>query len=90
MTSRIPTVTKSSTTSQAHLLPSTSSVAVTTTSETQPYITLIDTAPATYNSPCTSAASSLSNKELSSSTGCIYFHLHQLKQVLFLKLPLHL
>ncbi|GFX10164.1 hypothetical protein TNCV_1865621 [Trichonephila clavipes] len=61
------TTTKSSTSTQAHLLPSTSSVAA-TSSESQPHIPLIDTAPATSISSCTSVASSSSNKALSSST----------------------
>ncbi|GFU11427.1 uncharacterized protein TNCV_4041241 [Trichonephila clavipes] len=66
MSSKIPTVSKSSTTTQANLLPSTSSVRVTSASEFQPPIPLIDTVPATFNSLSTSAVSS-SNKELSSS-----------------------
>ncbi|GFU57348.1 hypothetical protein TNCV_3635331 [Trichonephila clavipes] len=47
MSSGIPTVAKSSTPTQAHLLPSTSSVAIPTSSESQPPIPLIHTAPAT-------------------------------------------
>ncbi|GFW40763.1 DDE_3 domain-containing protein [Trichonephila clavipes] len=57
---------------QAHLLPSTSTFAVTTSSESQPHIPLIDTAPTTSNSLCTSAASSLSNKAFFSSTGSMF------------------
>ncbi|GFX16420.1 hypothetical protein TNCV_601431 [Trichonephila clavipes] len=72
MTFEIPTVTKTSTSSQAHLLPSTSFVAVTTSSESQPSISLIDTVPATSNNLCTSVPSSLSNKTLSSSIGSIF------------------
>ncbi|GFT63189.1 uncharacterized protein TNCV_4746881 [Trichonephila clavipes] len=49
MTSKIPVVSKSSTTTQANLLPSTSSVTVTSSSESQPSIPLIDTTPATSN-----------------------------------------
>ncbi|GFT41204.1 hypothetical protein TNCV_3403611 [Trichonephila clavipes] len=59
MSSSIPTVAKSSTSTQAHLLPSTSSIAVTTSSESQPPISLIVTAPATSSSLCTSVASFL-------------------------------
>ncbi|GFX44407.1 uncharacterized protein TNCV_1394281 [Trichonephila clavipes] len=49
MTSKIPVVNKSSTTTQANLLPSTSSVTVTSSSESRPSIPLIDTTPATSN-----------------------------------------
>ncbi|GFU62570.1 hypothetical protein TNCV_1314051 [Trichonephila clavipes] len=62
MSSRIPTVTKSSTSTQAHILPSTS-FAFTTTSESHPPIPLIDTDPATSNSLCSYVASPLSNKK---------------------------
>ncbi|GFW15715.1 hypothetical protein TNCV_3582131 [Trichonephila clavipes] len=72
MTSRIPTITKSSTSTQAQLLPSTSSVPVTPSSESQPPIPLIDTAPATSNSICTCVASSSSNKKLFSTTGPMF------------------
>ncbi|GFT09269.1 hypothetical protein TNCV_5061611 [Trichonephila clavipes] len=72
MSSQIPTVTKSSTTTQANLLPSTSSVTVTSSSESQPPIPLIDTAPTTSNSPCTYVASSSSNKVLPSTTGPLF------------------
>ncbi|GFS74529.1 hypothetical protein TNCV_458661 [Trichonephila clavipes] len=50
MASRVPTFTKSSTSAQAHLLPSTSYITDTTSSESQTHIPLIDTAPATSNS----------------------------------------
>ncbi|GFX45798.1 hypothetical protein TNCV_934371 [Trichonephila clavipes] len=63
MASRIPRVTKSSTSSQAHLLLSTSSVAI-TTSESQQSIPIIATAPTTFNNVCTSVASSLFNKAI--------------------------
>ncbi|GFV30210.1 hypothetical protein TNCV_96871 [Trichonephila clavipes] len=68
MSSKISTVTKSSTTTQAHFLLSTSSATVTSSSESQPSIPLIDTALTTSNSISTSAASFSSNKALSSST----------------------
>ncbi|GFU12709.1 hypothetical protein TNCV_1986401 [Trichonephila clavipes] len=51
-------VTKSSTTTQANLLPSTSSATFTTSSESQPHISVTDTALTTSNSLSTSAASS--------------------------------
>ncbi|GFU42054.1 hypothetical protein TNCV_4677331 [Trichonephila clavipes] len=71
--SRIPTVSKSSTSTQAHLLPSTSSVAVTTSPESHSPIPLIDIAPTTSNSLYTSVVPSfLSNKTLSSSTGSMF------------------
>ncbi|GFW95416.1 hypothetical protein TNCV_2500961 [Trichonephila clavipes] len=91
MSSRIPTVTKSSTSIQAHLLPSTSCVAAKTSSESQPSIYLIDTAPATSSSLCTSVASSSSNKALSSSTVSMFSPLPaETSQVLLLKpVPLH-
>ncbi|GFT02051.1 putative RNA-directed DNA polymerase from transposon X-element [Trichonephila clavipes] len=54
------------------LLPSTSSVTVTSSSESQLPIPLLDTAPATSNSQCTSVASSSSNKALSSTTGPMF------------------
>ncbi|GFX73759.1 hypothetical protein TNCV_4290751 [Trichonephila clavipes] len=60
-------VTKSSTTTQANLLPSQSSATVISSSKSQPPIPLIETVPTTFNSLSTSAASSLSNKALSSS-----------------------
>ncbi|GFY22660.1 hypothetical protein TNCV_2179211 [Trichonephila clavipes] len=66
MSSKIPLVDKSSTPTKANLLPSTSSVTVTWSSESQPTISLIGTVPVTSNSLSTSAASS-SNKALSSS-----------------------
>ncbi|GFU10045.1 hypothetical protein TNCV_1797351 [Trichonephila clavipes] len=69
MTSRIPTFTKSSTSTQAQLLPYISFLTVTSSFESQPPIHLIDTAPATSNSQCTSVASLSSNKTLSSTTG---------------------
>ncbi|GFV00956.1 hypothetical protein TNCV_1387701 [Trichonephila clavipes] len=73
MSSIIPTVAKSSTSlMHIYLLPSTSSVVVTTSSEFQAHIPLIDTTPATSRSLCTSVASSFSNKALSSSTGSIF------------------
>ncbi|GFY31103.1 hypothetical protein TNCV_4360101 [Trichonephila clavipes] len=76
-----PTVAKSSTSTQAHLLPSASSVVVTTSLESQPPFPLIDTDPAT----------SSSNVPLLHYLHPHYqcFHLYQLKQVLFLKLPLY-
>ncbi|GFU12719.1 hypothetical protein TNCV_1619701 [Trichonephila clavipes] len=51
-------VTKSPTTTQANLLPSTSSATFTTSSESQPHISVTDTALTTSNSLSTSAASS--------------------------------
>ncbi|GFX92536.1 putative RNA-directed DNA polymerase from transposon BS [Trichonephila clavipes] len=57
MSSKIPTVTKSSTTTQANLLPSTSSATVTSSSESQPPVSIIDTAPTTFNSLSISSAS---------------------------------
>ncbi|GFU95112.1 hypothetical protein TNCV_4138961 [Trichonephila clavipes] len=45
MSSKIPRVTKSSTKTQEHLLPSTSSATFTSPSESQPTISVIDTAP---------------------------------------------
>ncbi|GFX35189.1 uncharacterized protein TNCV_2331291 [Trichonephila clavipes] len=64
MSTKTPVAIKSSTTSQANLLPSTSSVTITSSSESQPPIPLIYTVPTTSNSLSTS---SLSNKVLSSS-----------------------
>ncbi|GFV20355.1 hypothetical protein TNCV_4141161 [Trichonephila clavipes] len=63
MSSKIPTVIKSSTTTQGNLLSSTASARVTSPSESQPPISAIDTAPTTSNSLSISAASS-------SSTAC--------------------
>ncbi|GFX59557.1 uncharacterized protein TNCV_2034851 [Trichonephila clavipes] len=67
MPSKIPTVTKSSTSTQAQLLPSTSSVTLTSSSEPQPSIPLIYTLSTTSNNLSTCAAFSLSNKAPSSS-----------------------
>ncbi|GFT40183.1 hypothetical protein TNCV_1526921 [Trichonephila clavipes] len=61
-------VTKLSTSTQAHLLPSISSVTVASSSESQPPISLSDTASTTSNSLSTSVASFSSNKALSSPT----------------------
>ncbi|GFW08720.1 cilia- and flagella-associated protein 20 [Trichonephila clavipes] len=61
MISKIPVVNKSSTTTQANILPSTSYVTVTSSSESQSSIPLIDTTPIISNSV------SSSNKALSSS-----------------------
>ncbi|GFT33526.1 RNA-directed DNA polymerase from mobile element jockey [Trichonephila clavipes] len=61
MSPKIPAVTKSSTTTQANLLPSTSSATVTTSSVSQPSISVIDTAPTTSNNLSISAASSSSS-----------------------------
>ncbi|GFS79624.1 hypothetical protein TNCV_3187291 [Trichonephila clavipes] len=71
MSSKIHALTKSSTKIQAHLLPPTSSVPVTSSSESQPPIPLMDTTPAT-NSLSTSAASSSSNRTLSPSTSPMF------------------
>ncbi|GFX25312.1 hypothetical protein TNCV_1274721 [Trichonephila clavipes] len=89
ISSSVPAVTKPSTSTQAQLLPSTSFVTVTSSSESQPSIPLIDTAPITSNRLSTSAAFSSSNKALSSSNyQCL--HPYQLKHVLLLKLkPLY-
>ncbi|GFX01444.1 hypothetical protein TNCV_1864181 [Trichonephila clavipes] len=65
MSSKIPTITKSSNSTQAHLLPSTSSVTVTLSPESQPPIPLTDTAPALSNSLSISAASSSSTVSMS-------------------------
>ncbi|GFX97662.1 uncharacterized protein TNCV_3065501 [Trichonephila clavipes] len=72
MSSKILAVTKSSTTTQENFVPSTSSVPVTSSSESESPIPLIDTAPATSNSLPTSAASSSSNKALYSSTVSVF------------------
>ncbi|GFU14978.1 uncharacterized protein TNCV_795471 [Trichonephila clavipes] len=60
ISSSVPAVTKSSTSTQAQLLPSTSSVTVTLSSESQPPIPLTDTTSAISNSSSISAASSSS------------------------------
>ncbi|GFV67609.1 hypothetical protein TNCV_4622891 [Trichonephila clavipes] len=65
-------ITKSSTSAQAHLLPSISTFAVTMSSDSQPPVLFIDTASTTSNSLCTSVASSLSKKALSSSTRSMF------------------
>ncbi|GFW46728.1 uncharacterized protein TNCV_2980841 [Trichonephila clavipes] len=67
ISSSVPAVTKPSTSTQTQLLSSTSSVAATSPSKSQPSIPLIDTAPTTYNNFSTCAAFSSSNKALSSS-----------------------
>ncbi|GFW62980.1 hypothetical protein TNCV_4453281 [Trichonephila clavipes] len=73
MSYKISKVIKSSTTTQANLLPSTSSVTVTSSSESQPPIPLIDTAPPhLVYCLCTSVASSSSNKALSSTIGLLF------------------
>ncbi|GFV13218.1 hypothetical protein TNCV_3655381 [Trichonephila clavipes] len=61
--SSVPAITKSSTSTQAQLLPSTSSVTVTSSSKSQPPVPLVDTALAMSDSLSISAASS-------SSTAC--------------------
>ncbi|GFV47957.1 hypothetical protein TNCV_1994411 [Trichonephila clavipes] len=63
ISSSVPAVNKSSTSNQAELVPSTSSVTVASPSKSQPPNSVIDTAPATSNSLSISAASS-------SSTAC--------------------
>ncbi|GFV86188.1 uncharacterized protein TNCV_671851 [Trichonephila clavipes] len=63
MSPSVPAVIKSSTSTQAELIPSTSSVAVASPSKSPPPTSVIDTAPATSNSLSISAASS-------SSTAC--------------------
>ncbi|GFT01170.1 hypothetical protein TNCV_3373061 [Trichonephila clavipes] len=68
----IPTVTKSSTTTQANLLPFTTFIPVTSSSESQSPIPSIDTTPATFNGLCASIASSSSNKKLPSATGLMF------------------
>ncbi|GFV71029.1 hypothetical protein TNCV_1447291 [Trichonephila clavipes] len=88
MTTSIPTVTESSTSSQAHLLPSTFSFTITTTSGFQPSVPIIANAPTTSNNLCTSVASSLSNTALSSSTESMFSPLPAEKQILFLKVPI--
>ncbi|GFW19685.1 hypothetical protein TNCV_1605761 [Trichonephila clavipes] len=81
------TVTKPSTSTQAHLLPFITSIALTTSTESSS-IPLIGTTSSTSNSLCSSVASSSSKHFLHPQYQC--FHLYQLKQVLFLKLlPLH-
>ncbi|GFU03118.1 hypothetical protein TNCV_2911751 [Trichonephila clavipes] len=72
MTSKIPKVTKTSTSAQAHLLPSTSFVAVATLSEIESHISLMYSSPATSNSMCTSVPSSLSINALLLSTGSMF------------------
>ncbi|GFW20157.1 hypothetical protein TNCV_2320981 [Trichonephila clavipes] len=67
ISSSVPAVTKPSTSTQTQLLSSTSSVAATSPSKSQPSIPLIHTAPTTYNTFATCAAFSSSNKALSSS-----------------------
>ncbi|GFV41882.1 hypothetical protein TNCV_2958981 [Trichonephila clavipes] len=62
-----PAVTKPSSSTQTQLLPSTSFVTVTSLSESEPSIPLIDTAPTTSNNLSTTSAFSSSNKTLSSS-----------------------
>ncbi|GFW64536.1 hypothetical protein TNCV_3513581 [Trichonephila clavipes] len=63
MSPSVPAVIKSSTSTQAELVPSTSSVTVASPSQSQPPNSVIDTAPTTSNSLSISAASS-------SSTAC--------------------
>ncbi|GFY31919.1 hypothetical protein TNCV_2620561 [Trichonephila clavipes] len=63
MSPSVPAVIKSSTSTQAELVPSTSSVTVASPSKSQPPNSLIDTVPTTSNSLSLSAASS-------SSTAC--------------------
>ncbi|GFU36023.1 putative RNA-directed DNA polymerase from transposon BS [Trichonephila clavipes] len=65
ISSSVPAVTKSSTSTQAQLLPSTSSVIVTSSSESPPSIPFMDTAAATSNSLSTSTASSSSTLSMS-------------------------
>ncbi|GFW64596.1 putative RNA-directed DNA polymerase from transposon BS [Trichonephila clavipes] len=65
--SLVPAVLKSSTSTQAQLLPSTSSVIVTSSSNSQPPIPLKNTAPSTVNNLSTSAASSSSTISMSTS-----------------------
>ncbi|GFT42834.1 hypothetical protein TNCV_2172821, partial [Trichonephila clavipes] len=60
MSPSVPAVTKSSTSTQAELVPSTSSVTVASPSKSQPPNSLIDTVPTTSNSLSLSAASSSS------------------------------
>ncbi|GFS89888.1 uncharacterized protein TNCV_4839741 [Trichonephila clavipes] len=62
---KFPAVTKSSISTQAQLLPSTSSATVTSSSESQPLIPLMDTAASTSNSLSTSTASSSSTLSIS-------------------------
>ncbi|GFX29622.1 uncharacterized protein TNCV_4776941 [Trichonephila clavipes] len=63
--SLVPAVFKSSTSTQAQLLPSTSSVIVTSSSKSQPPIPLKNNAPTTSNNLSTSAASSSSTISMS-------------------------
>ncbi|GFW64575.1 uncharacterized protein TNCV_3513971 [Trichonephila clavipes] len=65
ISSSVPAVTKSSTSTQAQLLPSTSSVTVTSSSKSQSLISVIDTAPSTSNNLSTSIASSSSTFSMS-------------------------
>ncbi|GFW43777.1 uncharacterized protein TNCV_4771261 [Trichonephila clavipes] len=64
ISSSVPAVTKFSTSTQAQLLPSTSSVTVTSSSKSQSPIPLVDIAPTTSNSLFTSAASSSSTASM--------------------------
>ncbi|GFW62641.1 RNase H domain-containing protein [Trichonephila clavipes] len=67
ISSSVPAVTKPSSSTQTQLLPSASFVTVTSLSESQPSIPLIDTALTTSNNLSTTSAFSSSNKTLSSS-----------------------